>query len=121
VAEVSVDLACDCGGVRLHLASIPNEATDCNCGICRRYGALWAYAAPRDVATTSAGTDVYLRGDRLIAFHRCRTCGCVTHWRAVDPDRDRMGVNMRLAPPDLVAALRIRRLDGADTWTFLDE
>jgi hypothetical protein len=32
-----------------------------------------------------------------------------------------MGVNVRMADPSLLAAARIRRLDGADTWTYLSE
>ena len=32
-----------------------------------------------------------------------------------------MGVNARLMAPEIVAAARVRRFDGADTWTFLDE
>jgi hypothetical protein len=31
-----------------------------------------------------------------------------------------MGVNARLMDPAVVAAARIRRFDGADTWEFLD-
>jgi hypothetical protein len=31
-----------------------------------------------------------------------------------------MGVNARLMEPAIVAAARVRRFDGADTWTFLE-
>lgn len=31
-----------------------------------------------------------------------------------------MAVNLRLADPDVVAAVPVRRFDGADSWTFLD-
>jgi len=32
-----------------------------------------------------------------------------------------MGVNARLFPPEILAAARVRRLDGAVTWKYLDE
>ena len=38
-------------------------------------------------------TDICMWGRRGIEFHRCRVCGCVTHWAAVDKTRDRMSVN----------------------------
>jgi len=58
--------------------------------------------------------------DRSITFHRCRTCGCVSHWAAVDPGRDRMGVNARLMDPEFVAQARVRNLDGAHTEQYVD-
>ena len=103
--------SCHCGSV---------ELTDCNCTICRRYGALWAYYSRRGVAITGA-TDVYRRGDKRIEFHRCKTCGCLTHWAPTDSAHDRMGINCRLMEPAALSAARVRKLDGFDTWTFLDE
>jgi hypothetical protein len=32
-----------------------------------------------------------------------------------------MGVNARLMAPEILAAARRRRLDGADTWKIIDE
>ena len=83
---------------------------------------LWAYYAPGEVelAPLDAATDTYLWDDRSIAFHRCRVCGCVTHWSAVDPARDRMGVNARLLPPEILGAARVRHLDGAGSGRYLD-
>jgi len=118
-----VQASCHCGDVQLEIARAPTEVTDCNCSICRRYGVLWAYYALDEVAVSVAGggTDVYIWGDRSNAFHRCRTCGCVTHWSALEPGRNRMGINARLLTPQVLAQARVRRLDGADTWRYLDE
>jgi hypothetical protein len=118
-----IEASCHCGAVRLVCEVAPAEVTDCNCSICRRYGVLWAYYSPGLVTLhpPDAVTDVYMWDDRSIRFHRCRTCGCLTHWSAVDASRDRMGVNARLMPLDVVAAARVRRLDGADTEQYLDE
>jgi len=118
-----IEASCHCGDVRLRIAHAPSEVTDCNCSLCRRYGALWAYytLGEVDVAVGSGETDIYMWGDRSNRFHRCRTCGCVTHWSAVDQSRNRMGVNARLLPFEVLVQARVRRLDGAVTWTYLDE
>ena len=119
---MTVEASCHCGAVRLQIAEAPLEVTDCNCSICRRYGVLWAYHRPAQVQVQVSGgrTDIYMWDGRTIGFHRCRACGCVTHWAAVDPSRDRMGVNARLLPPAVLALARVRHLDGADTERYLD-
>jgi hypothetical protein len=66
-------------------------------------------------------TDIYMWGDRIIEFHRCKECGCVTHWAPVDKTYPRMGVNARLMAPEVLAAAPARRLDGAVTEKYLDE
>ena len=114
-----IESSCVCGAVRLAITRAPDELVDCNCSICRRYGALWAYYSLKDVIVPSGLTDTYLRGPKKIEFHRCKICGCVTHWSPRD-QRDEMGVNARLMEPAVVARARIRHLDGADTWKYLD-
>jgi hypothetical protein len=114
--------SCQCGAVELEIAVPPQEVTDCNCSICRRYGVLWAYYSPTQVRFAKDGaTDFYMWDDKAIRFHRCRDCGCVTHWAAVDPAVDRMGVNARLMDPEAVGGARVRRLDGAVTERYVDE
>ena len=82
---------------------------------------LWAYYVSRDVDLAGVGpTDTYRWGSRSIDFHRCAHCGCVIHWAAVDPARDRMGVNARLLPPAVLTAARVRHLDGAGSEAYLD-
>jgi hypothetical protein len=111
--------------VRVEVAAAPAQLTDCNCSICLRLGALWAYYSPKDVKITGQeNTDPYVRKDRPdvggMAFYHCRTCGCTSHWRARDPAHDRMGVNARLFPPEALREVRVRRFDGAEGWKFLD-
>lgn len=115
-----IESSCHCGAVRLEIAHAPETVTDCNCSICRRYGVLWAYYSPELVSVTGA-TDIYMWDDRSIEFHRCRTCGCISHWAPVDRGSDRMGVNARLMPLDVLSKARVRRLDGAVTEKYLDE
>lgn len=114
---------CHCGAVRFQIARAPGEVTDCNCSICRRLGALWAYYDPSEVRLETPEADVggYAWGERMLTFHHCRVCGCTTHWSPMDETHPRMGVNARLFEPEVLAGIRVRHLDGADTWTFLDE
>ena len=118
--KTTIDASCHCGSVHLEIACAPEALTDCNCSICRRYGALWAYYSPKQVriAAQSGATDTYAWGKRTIHFHRCKTCGCLTHWAAVDAQLDRMGINARLMDPEVLRPLRIRKLDGAVTGKY---
>jgi len=115
-----VEASCHCGAVTIQIDGAVTELTSCNCSICRRLGTLWTYHAPSRVRITGP-TATYRWGDKSLDLHRCSTCGCITHWWSLDPASDRMGVNARLADPAIVAAARVRRFDGADTWTFLDD
>ena len=116
-----IEASCHCGAVRFEVEA-PTEVTDCNCSICRRYGVLWAYYSPRAVRRVApeGPTAIYMWDDREIEFHHCATCGCVTHWAPADGVRDRMGINARLMEPKVLAAARVRHLDGAVTWEYLD-
>lgn len=114
---------CHCGAVRLVLPRRPRRLTACNCSICRRYGTLWAYyrAGTVRVEHERRATSAYLWGTRRIAFVRCAHCGCVTHWELARRRRPgRMGVNARLLDPETLRGVRIRTLDGAKTWKYLD-
>ena len=117
-----IHASCHCGAVALDIDAAPQDVTECNCSLCRRYGVLWAYYAPDQVRFTKPPlTDTYMWDDKAIQFHRCRACGCVSHWLAVDPLERRMGVNARLMDLDVIRGVRIRFLDGAVTERYVDE
>jgi hypothetical protein len=116
-----VESSCHCGAVRLAIETAPTEVTNCNCSICRRYGTLWAYYSPKVVKLNGGATDIYMWDDRAIEFHRCKICGCVTHWAPVDKKHDRMGVNARMIAPEVLAQARVRFLDGAVSERYVDE
>ena len=114
---------CHCGAVRVEIPRKPRRLTHCNCSICRRYGTLWAYykAAEVRVISRPGATRNYCWGDMSLNFVRCNTCGCVTHWAPVDATvHSRMGVNVRNFEPEVIGDVRIRRLDGASSWKYLD-
>lgn len=116
-----IEGSCHCGAVRWRFEAIPDSATACNCTVCRRYGALWAYDYDGGAIKVSGDTRVYKRG-RTLGFHFCPDCGCVTYWRGLAPEDDgryRIAVNLRLAEPGAVAGIVIDHFDGFDTFDDL--
>ena len=90
--------------------------------LCRRIGAVWGYyrSAEVNIEAAAGATVAYIQGDRTLAMHHCAVGGCITHWQSLPSGEDRVGVNFRLANPVAIADVRVRHLDGADTWTYLD-
>ncbi|HZD51782.1 MAG TPA: hypothetical protein VE175_01935 [Woeseiaceae bacterium] len=117
---VALTVSCHCGAVRIDMRRKPRSLTSCNCSICRRYGALWAYFTRKSVNYDYAPDAVkaYVWGNETIEFFHCARCGCVTHYErtAKKGDDTRVGINVRNADPAAVASLRIRKLDGASAW-----
>ena len=114
---------CHCGAIKLELPFAPEKATSCNCSLCRRLGAVWAYYTFGTVKIEGhpGNTAEYVWGDRTLRTVRCAICGCATHWEPLDPKPEsHHGVNLRNFDPKVLESVRIRRFDGADTWTFFD-
>lgn len=116
--------SCLCGNVGWRFAGIPTEATACNCTACRRYGALWAYGWEGGGVEVRGETRAHVRPvpDAVLGFHFCPECGCVAYWRGLAPGADgrrRIAVNLRLAEPEAVADVAIRRFDGLGRFSDL--
>jgi hypothetical protein len=117
-----IEGACHCGNVRWRYESVPDAATSCNCTACRRYGALWIYGWEGEDVFVSGETRAYIRGHKVLGFHFCPNCGGMAYWRSVDTDPDgrrRIAVNVRLAEPEAVAGIPIRRFDGLHSFKDL--
>ncbi len=111
---------CHCMAVQFEIDAAPPWVLDCNCSICRRYGALWAYYhhGGLRLASPAEATVAYLWNDRSLAFHHCKTCGCATHLQAVDQaDRPILGLNARLIL-GLDPATHVQQIDNAHTGVF---
>jgi hypothetical protein len=114
---------CHCGAVRIEVRRRPRMLTNCNCSICRRYGVLWAYykASSVKVIAKRGATESYSWGRKSLSFVRCGACGCVMSWIRLKARQDNyMGVNARNFEPGEWESVRIRTLDGAKTWKYLD-
>lgn len=116
---------CHCGGTEWTMTGDPGSITACNCTLCRRYGALWAYDYVDGRITISGATRSYRRAgkaDPALEILFCPTCAGVLAWRGLrreDDGRFRIAVNVRLAPPEAVADLMIDHFDGLDTFDDL--
>ncbi|MBY0305025.1 MAG: GFA family protein [Sphingomonas sp.] len=110
----ALSATCHCGAVGITIPAAPDYLNDCNCSLCVTRGGLWGYFSPADV-TISGETHGYIRADlkqAALSTHWCAHCGSTTHWTALDPAYDRMGVNMRLFDPAAYARVEIRPIDG---------
>lgn len=115
--------SCHCGAVVMEADVRPRSVTSCNCSICSRLAALWAYYTRRRARLTAGHEAVapYLWGDRMLEFYHCRHCGCCTHYESVDKSiSSRFAINARCFAPDELTSLRVRHFDGAKTWRYLD-
>ncbi len=105
---------CHCGAVRVTIPAAPAYINDCNCSLCMTRGAVWGYFPPAAV-TIIGDTHNYVRADLpdpALATHWCAACGTTTHWASLDPDYDRMGINMRLFDPADYTGIEVRAIDG---------
>ena len=114
---------CHCGNVRIETEIRTETVTECNCSICVRYGARYAYYQKHQVRLSvgKAGISSYRWGDKIIEFYHCNRCGCVTHYECPRNDgTERFAVNVRMFPTDVYENVRVRHFDGADTWSYID-
>ncbi|CAN5227717.1 GFA family protein [soil metagenome] len=116
-----IEGSCLCGGVRWQYDGVPDSALSCSCTACRRSGALWAYAFLDQGIRVSGSTQAYVRGDSL-EFHFCPVCSNLAYWRGLNLNAQgqrRMAVNLRLAEPEAVGPIPIRRNDGLNDFASL--
>ncbi len=114
---------CHCKAVEWTYSLPLESATACNCTLCSRYGALWAYAHLNHGIQFTGATAKYERGRKLNGYHFCSQCGCTMFYISNAQDeqgRLRMAVNLRMAvDPNQIANLLIDHFDGLDKFEDL--
>ena len=97
-------LFCLCGGVRIEVAKRPDFINECNCTLCSKSGARWAYLHPSEVGIegTTKGYSREDKEDPAAEIRFCANCGSTTHFiltaSAVSKfGNSQIGVNVRLA------------------------
>ena len=111
-----IEATCHCGNIMLRFDEMPASLTSCNCSICHRLGALWAYFLPGEVSVAIRTSDPisYIWGDREVSFQHCGECGACTHYVTTEKCPEKIfAVNGRMLNPEIVAKLEIRTVDGA--------
>lgn len=114
-----LDLSCLCGRVHVALAARPDFIHECNCALCRKTGARWAYPHP-DAVRVDGATHGFRRGDKnnpAAEVHFCPACGATTHFVLTESTNAAfgngvMGVNLRLADEAELAGIELRYPDG---------
>ena len=104
--------SCHCGNVRLDVPTVP-RAVLCNCSICRRNGALWAFYPRRRCDWRAIpNTRGYVWGARHrdLPLHRLRLRDA---WEPLNARQAAPGVNIRNFDPHEIGDVRLRRFDGA--------
>ena len=112
----SLRAICACGAVTVTVPRRPDYINDCNCTLCTKLGSTWAYYRPEELEVDEAGLDTFVRpemSEPWVRMYRCRTCGCVTHWRLARPhETPKSGVNAQLFEPEDIQGIEIRYPDG---------
>jgi len=112
-------LSCLCGRVRIEIPKRPDFINECNCTLCSKSGARWAYFHPSEVIVVGT-TKGYSREDKedpAAEIHFCANCGSTTHFiltaSAVSKfGNGQMGVNMRLADEKDLVGIELRYPGG---------
>jgi len=112
-------LACHCGQVRLQTSKQPDHINACNCTLCSKSGARWAYFHPSEVRVdgTTSGYCRQDKGEPGAEIHFCPGCGSTTHFVLTAATiakfgNGMMGVNMWLAEEGDLAGIELRFPDG---------
>lgn len=114
-----VTLSCLCGQIRVEIDTRPDHINECNCTLCSKSGARWAYLHPSQVRVQGVTTG-YSRHDKVdpaAEIQFCSTCGATTHFiltpgAVAKFGNSMMGVNMWLADPADLAGIELRYPDG---------
>ncbi len=107
--------ACHCGTVAYEVEVDLSGALKCNCSICTKLGAVWAFA-PRSKFKLKSGIDAlgdYQFGKKHLHHRHCTRCGIETFAEGTAPDGTAtVGINLRCLDGIDVDELSPRLWDG---------
>ena len=109
ISSDPIKATCHCGAIAVTVPGKPEKSiNECQCTICRRYAAAWAYYSTKTAKVEireGASAKTYIWGDKEIEFTWCDHCGCVVYWYPIAlcelPDGGmKIGVNTRMMEPE---------------------
>ena len=107
--------SCHCGAVAYTVEVDVDQAMSCNCSICSRLGAVWAFT-PKAKFALEKGVDAqgdYLFNKKKLHHRFCTTCGIESYAEGTGPDGSPMvGINLRCVEGVDVGGLSPRAWDG---------
>lgn len=116
-------LSCHCGHIHIEIQKQPDYVNECNCTLCSKSGARWAYFHPSEVSVEGPATG-YRRVDKAdpaAEMQFCAKCGSTTHFILTESavakfGNTMMGVNMALADESDLSGIELRYPDG-QAWS----
>lgn len=106
---------CHCGRVRYRINADIIQVVDCNCSICLKRGALWAFVKSSQF-TLLAGQEAladYQFAQKRIHHLFCDTCGIASFARGSAPDgEETYAVNARCLDDVDIGSLKVVPFDG---------
>jgi len=106
---------CHCGRVRYQATAELKQVIECNCSICAKRGALWAFVLAPQFKLLK-GKDVlvdYQFGKKQLHHLFCPSCGIGSFSQGRAPDgNDTFAINARCLDDVDVAALERKAFDG---------
>ena len=106
---------CHCGQVRFDVTADLSKVYSCNCSICLKRGALWAFVSPESFALRSGAEALvdYQFNKKLIHHLFCRQCGVGSFSRGIARSgRNVVTVNVRCLDGVDLSALTLTPVDG---------
>ncbi|MEW6452280.1 MAG: GFA family protein [Pseudomonadota bacterium] len=106
---------CHCGAVQYELTTELTGAMECNCSICAKRGALWAFAKPEQMRLLKGENTLadYQFGKKRIHHLFCENCGVSSFSRGTGPDGSlTYAINVRCLEGVDPSALKITPFDG---------
>ena len=107
--------SCHCQAVSFTVDLDLAQALQCNCSICSRLGAVWAFS-PKSKMTLKSGADMlgdYQFGKKHLHHRTCLRCGIESFAEGVAPDgTPTVGINLRCLEGVEVEKLTPRQHDG---------
>ncbi len=106
---------CHCGRVRYEVTVDLDRVAQCNCSICQKRGALWAFALGDKFTLRQGADDLvdYQFNKKVIHHLFCRHCGVGSFSRGKGPGgAETVAVNVRCLDGVDAAALKPTPFDG---------
>ena len=108
--------SCHCGRVRYEVETHLATVLACNCSLCRKRGALWAYVDGAHFKLISGKDDLtdYQFNKKVIHHLFCPTCGVESFANGTRPGdgKKMVAVNVRCLDGVDIAALKPTTFDG---------
>ena len=107
--------SCHCGAIAYTVEVDTAQALKCNCSICTKLGAVWAFA-PKRKFKLAKGADKqgdYLFNKKRLHHRFCTACGIESYAEGTGPDGSpTVGINLRCLEGVDVDKLSPRAWDG---------